>query len=307
VSRTQLPKETAFLLGAGAGLITYLAFGITIWQVRPGYTGQIVYILSVAVAGLSYRIIRLSKRNAELGKQLAKLELSTSGESLAIEEMANIDGLAKGLLGLMVHLTQPPHSDTQHHLTYVREEYVVHGDDGTFNWIVEGYNALDTPSPTLFVKISGDSPLDVTELPLTVLDRLRGDAPLRTACVGDRPNCKAYAVEFQNPLEPRQNFSIQVNCRWKNTFIRTRRRDYVFFSWGEFASLGIDRLTGRLVCDIPIVDFVLERFDDGQRLREPRQPQVMDSSAKHTVLEWEVLNPRSIYVLSFTKLLGTQQ
>ena len=299
--RDSLPTETAILLGSGAGLVTYLAFGIAIWQLWPGYAAQAIYILCVIVAGLAYRVIRLSRRSASLNNQLEELRRSTAVESQTLEEMAHIDGLARGLLGLMVHLTQPPYSDTQHHLTYVREEYVVHGDDGTFNWILKGHNALDSPSQSLFVKISGDSPVDVTELPLTVLDRLHGDRPLTTTCVTDRPNCKAYAIEFERPLEPMQAFEIQVNCRWDNTFIRTRRRDYVFFSWGAFAALGIDRLIGRLVCDTTIADFVLERFDDGQRLREPRQPRVMDSSSKHTVLEWEVLNPRSIYVLSFTK------
>lgn len=203
----------------------------------------------------------------------------------------------------MIHLTQPPYADDQHHLTYVREEYVVHGDDGTYNWTLCGKNALNSDSSCIYIKISGDSPIDLSELPITSIDKLNGDNRLNMSCIGDRPNCKAFAIQFTNPIAPGQSFEIQLSCRWDNTFLRTHKRDYVFFSWGAFATLGIDRLIGRLVCDTPVTDFALERFDDGQRLREPRQPRVVDTSDRHTVLEWEVLNPRSIYVLSFTKLL----
>jgi hypothetical protein len=303
MARKPWPDEMSVIVGTGAALITYLGFGITLWVIKPSYYIQAIYVLVIALAILIYRDFRLSREIVDLRAELTLARNTiTAGNDLV--EAGHIDGLAKGLLGLMVHLTQPPYTDSPHHLDYVREEYVVHGDDGTYNWTLSGNNALEADSRSIFVKISGDSPIDVSELPVTATDRLHGDVQLNLSCIGDRPNCKAFAIEFLSPLSPGEAFELQLSCRWDNTFLRTHKRDYVFFSWGAFAALGIDRLIGRLVCDTPVTDFVLERFDDGQRLRESRQPLVLDTSDRHTVLEWEVFSPRSIYVLSFTKLLS---
>ena len=303
MARKIWPSEASILAGGGVALITYLGFGITIWAIDPNYYIEAIYILSVAVGTLIYRDFRLSRQIIGLRAELASVK-NTIAATSDLGELAHIDGLARGLVGLMVHLTQPPYTDDRHHLSFVREEYVVHGDDGTYNWTLSGQNASDSVSQSIYVKISGDSPIDLTELPVTVIDRLHGDAQLRFSCIGDRPNCKAFSIDFVQPLSPGDAFELQLSCRWDNTFLRTHTRDYVFFSWGAFAALGIDRFIGRLVCDTPVTDFVLERFDDGQRLREPRQPRVVDTSDRHTVLEWEVLNPTSIYVLSFTKVLS---
>jgi hypothetical protein len=300
------PGEVSVLIGAGAALITYLGFGITLWAIYPSASLEIIYLLIVLLAILIYRDFRLSRRIVGLGDDLVSLRRAAEAAG-ELGDVAHVDGLAKGLLGLMVHLTQPPYADDRHHLTFVREEYIVHGDDGTYNWTLSGLNASNASSSAIFVKISGDSPIDLSELPMLAVDKMNQDSELVISCIGDRPNCKAFAIQFTAPLNPGEVFEIQLTCRWDNTFLRTHKRDYVFFSWGAFATLGIDRLIGRLVCDTPVTDFILERFDDGQRLREPRQPRVVDSSARHTVLEWEVASPRSIYVLSFTKLLSGRQ
>lgn len=294
--------EMSSLLGLGAALITYLGFGVTIWAETTSFSDEALYVLSVALIAVGWRCVVLTRRAARLSAEAEQARKAlTSADTSA--DLAHLDGLATGLIGLVVNLTQPPYTDTQHHLTCVREEYIVHGDDGTFNYFLTGYNDLETDSATLFVKVAGDSPLDVKQLPLTAIDRLHGDTELTVTCIGDRPNCKAYAIEFLTPLHRNDAFDIQVNCRWDKTFLRSRQHDYAYFQWGAFAERGIDRLIGRLVCDVPVTDFVLDRIDDGRRLREPRQPRVMDSSDRHTVLEWEVIRPVAIYVLSFTKFL----
>ncbi len=301
------PKtEISAQIAVGAVLITYLGFGITIWVLTKSFAIEIIYFLVVALVVVTWRCIALTRHATALASEVeqAKDSRVTAG---ALADLAHVDSLATGLIGMVVHLMQPPHTDTQHHMTYVREEYIVHGDDGTFNWLLVGHNALQTDSSTLFIKIAGDSPLDISEIPISAIDRLHDDTELNITCIGDRPNSKAYSIEFLEPLHAGDTFEIQLNCRWDKTFLRTRQHDYVYFQWGAFAELGIDRLVGRLVCDVPIADFVLERLEDGKRLREPKQPRVMDASDRHTVLEWEVIHPIAIYVLSFTKLLPSER
>jgi hypothetical protein len=295
------PTEGSVLIGAGAALITYLGLGVTLWALYRNYYIEGLYALIVALAIVIYRDFKLSNQIARLHAELANAKHTAIARDS--RELDHIDGLARGLVGLMVFLTQPPYFDDHHHFTYVREEYVVHGDDGTYNWTLSGRNVRESDSEAIYVKISGDSPIDLSELSIKSVDKLHDDGQLSISCVGDRPNCKVFAVQFARPVRPGESFEVQLSCRWDNTFLRSHMRDYVFFSWGAFATLGIERLVGRLVCDTPVTDFILERFDEGQRLREPHQPRVVDTSERHTVLEWEVRDPRSIYVLSFTKLL----
>ncbi len=262
---TQRPPsaEVSLLTGIGAALITYLGFGLTIWAFTNSYAIEAIYVLGVALAVVSWRCIVLTRRVESLSSEIRQADENARIPADVLADLAHVHGLASGLIGLVVNLTQPPRTDTQHHLTYVREEYIVHGDDGTFNYVLAGYNALDTESATLFVKVAGDSPMDVSRIQLTAIDRLNGDAELQVTCIGDRPNSKAYSIEFLSPLQHQEPFEIKVICRWDKTFLRSRIHDYVYFQWGAFAELGIDRLVGRLVCDVAVTDFVLERIQDG--------------------------------------------
>ena len=284
------------LVGVGAALVSYLGLGIAVWQLTESLLALSVYILAVVVAFLVLRLRRIRRAYDELAREHA---VSVA----AAEELSQADNLSRGMFALVVYLTELPRADTRHHLTFVKEEYTIIRDDGIYTWTLEGFNVLSTPSRAIYVKITGDSPVDAAEIPIDVVDRLHGERKLVAKCIGDRPNCKTYAIEFLEPLQMGAEFRIRLSCRWNNTFPRSRSRDYVYSGWGSFAAQGIDRLVGRLVCDTPITDVLLERIEDAQKLREPRQPLIEEVAPQRSIVEWEVPHPQSIYVLSFTKLV----
>jgi len=151
--------------------------------------------------------------------------------------------------------------------------------------------------------LSGDSPADVSSLSLAVTDEAAsarfGDGHVQV--VSDLPYLKVFDILFTKPLNKDEYFDLRISCRWDNTFARSRRYDYVFFPWGQYAALGIDKSIGRLVSDVPISDFVLERLESGRLVKERAQPKLVDTAPHHFVLEWEVSNPRHVYILRFTK------
>lgn len=287
------PREMRFLLVAGAALTSYLGLGIAIWQIDADILLLLVYVLVVMLAFIVVRQRRLVGDLAALRRDYR--------EALALsEEVKTLDALSRGMLGLVGYLLALPRGDTRHHLISVEEEFVISGDDGLYSWSLHGFNAVESISSQLFVKVSGDSPMDVSEIPIQVVD-LREDRPLVVQCISDRPNCKTYAIEFLEPLARAEEFRIRIDCRWDNTFLRTRSLDYVYSAWGAFAGQGIDRLHGRLISDVELSDVLLERLEDGQRLREPRQPLVTSQHGGKWKVDWEVQAPESIYLLSFRK------
>jgi hypothetical protein len=118
----------------------------------------------------------------------------------------------------------------------------------------------------------------------------------------DHAFCKVYSIPFPAPLLKGQAFRLNISCRWDNAFSRSRQYDYVFSAWGAYAIQGIDRLVGRVVSDVPLSHFVLERLEgEDQRIKDPVQPKHIETGPQRHVLEWEITNPRHVFLLTFRK------
>lgn len=288
--------ETKSILLDIVGLLGYLGIGIALWQLTMSFLLIIIYVQFIICLLL---LIRWYMMNQEL----AQLEESLSLARRSKEELQRIQGLFKGMLGLWLYATEPPFFDTRHHFTFIEEEYIIHGDNGTYNWILRGFNTLDKPSQFLTVKFSGDAPIDISSLALSVIDNLTGqryhDKQIRL--VKDMPYLKIFDIIFSKSIIKGQYFELKLSCRWDNTFPRSRKHDYVFFPLGYYAIKGIDKMFVRFVSDVPISYFVLYRLDSGHLVKEPAQPKIVDKARRHFTLEWENSNPECVYILRFTK------
>src|SRR5713226_8458574 len=157
----KLDDETKNILLDIIGLLGYLGLGIALWQLTMSLIFMIAYVLSIVCLVLLIRYYTIKQELTQL-----KRRLNFAGQSN--EELEQTQGLFKGMLGLWLYSTETPLSDTWHHFTFVEEEYIIHGDDGTYNWILSGSNTLDKPSQYLTVKFSGDAPIDTSSLALSV-------------------------------------------------------------------------------------------------------------------------------------------
>ncbi len=279
-----------------AGLTAYLGLGITLWQI----TTSIPYIVAYTLLILC---LLLLLRYHILHQTLDQLQGQLNNDRHHMEKLQQVQGLFEGMLGLWFYTTELPTADIKHHFTFLEEEYIIHGGNGTYNWILEGRNTLDEYSQSLTLKFSGDAPTDTSALALSVVDDLTGqryhDKQIKIA--KDLPYLKTFEVIFPEPIAKEEQFKLRLSCRWDNTFPRSRRYDYVFFPLGYYAAKGIDKLLVRLVCDVPLNDFILSRLDSGRLVKEHTQPRILSRGSKHFVLEWEVSQPQHVFVLQFTK------
>jgi hypothetical protein len=292
----KLDEETKRILLEIAGLFGYLGLGLTLWQLTMNAPLMFAY-------GLFILCILLLLRYRRVNRKLTQLQEKLSAYGQSTEELQLVKGLFEGMLGLWLYSTEYPTSDTKHHFTSFHEEYIIHGDNGIYNWLLRGYNTLDEPSHVLTLKLTGDTPIDTSSLSLSVVDNCTGqryhDKQIRV--VKDLPYLKILDIVFPKPIEKDECFDLRIGCRWDNTFPRSRRYDYVFFPFGHYAAKGIDQSFVRLVCDVHISDFALHRLEAGRLIKERAQPKIVDTSRRHFTLEWEIANPQHVYILRFTK------
>jgi len=100
-----------------------------------------------------------------------------------------------------------------------------------------------------------------------------------------------------------EKFDLLISVRWPNTFTRSRENDYMFFPLGYEYQRGIDRYVIRLISDVPIIEYQLERLAEGNLIKERSQPKVVEKTRDHITLEWETTQPQWIYMLRFRKQL----
>jgi hypothetical protein len=281
------------LAGGGAALVGYLGLGVSLWQIAPGAMVQIIYVESTALLSL----VAFSLYQASY---ISSLEESAREVSPLIAAFEQSQRLAQSTFGLVVNLIEEPRVDQVHHFRCITEEYFIHGNDGTFNWTFDGECSAHR-SMALIVKVSGDSPCDVKALAIAVTDELRAGSFLDYEVLTDRPYCKVLAIYFAKPLGNGDSFKVRFSCRWNNTFPRSRRYDYVFSQWGSYALGGVDKIVGRLAGDLPLSNFKLAKFEDGEWVDTTHQPREVDSSRNRTELQWNIVNPVHIYLLSFEK------
>ena len=288
------------LAGAGAALVGYLGFGVSLWQIYPGWIPQIIYVLSTALAGTLALTFYQASHIFRLRDQLIALEASSREPHPFLADFEQTQRLAQSTFGLVVNLIEEPRVDQVHRFRQITEEFFVHGNDGNFNWTFDGECVTDR-SMELIVKVSGDSPCDVNSLGISVVDELHDGSELEYIVLTDRPYCKVLAIFFRRHLSQGDPFKIRFSCRWNNTFPRARQFDYVFSSWGSYAINGIDRLVGRLVYDLPLTNFKLAKLEDGEWVDTTHQPLEVHSSRNRTELQWNITNPTHVYLLSFEK------
>ena len=273
--------------------MTYLGLGIALWQIAPGPLPQIIYVETVAIAGASTYLFYQAS-------YISRLEARDFQFSLHMADFEQARLLAQSTFGLVVNLIEEPREDQVHHFRCITEEYYIHGSDGTFNWTFDG-ECTAQRSIDLIIKVSGDSPCDVDALAISVTDVLHKDTKLDYQVLTDRPYCKVLIIYFAKPLGNGDQFKIHFSCRWNNTFPRTRQYDYVFSYWGTYCSEGVDRILGRLACDLPLSNFRLQKLEDGKWSDTTHQPREVDSSRNRTELEWDIVNPGHVYLLRFEK------
>ncbi|MGN9788767.1 hypothetical protein ACTMTF_45745 [Nonomuraea sp. ZG12] len=285
------------IIGLGGALVGYLGLGVAIWNIAGQVLPLVVYVLLVFVGVMGVRIYGGQKELKYLENKCAELtELS--------QQSADLTHLAYGLSASISYLAGEPRGDYSHHYTQVIEEYAIHGDDGTYIWTLRGYNATSKPSEKIGVKFIGDRPMSAQALDITVVDLLQPENDLKVELVTDLPHYKSIAVFFGSSLPPQGEFALKISCRWNETFTRERRFDYVMFVMGVVAARGVDRMTGRLICDLPIVDFRLEECSHNGLLPAAVQPHQVDSTSHRTILEWHARDPKSMYLLRFHKGLS---
>ena len=291
-------KNIKSILLDAAQMLGYLALGIAIWETSKNAYLVIIYALLMLM-------LMIVLRYNYLIKKVSHLESLVNNSEDSIKDAARIKDLFEGMLSLILYITEKPSVEAKHKFTFIEEEYIVHGDDGIYNWKLKGYNPDGKPSRSLTIKYSGDSPIDVSSLSLSVIDK-QNDLRFtddQIKIITDMEYLKILRLEFPDKIEKGSKFDLIISCRWDNTFTRSRKHDYVFFAWGFYASKGVEKLVGRLVCDVPISNFVLERLEKGSLIKEIHQPKIIESKSNHYVLEWEATNPNHFYILRFTKEL----
>lgn len=290
------------LLTLGAGLATLIGLAIALWQVTNDLWCVAAYVACIWVCGLGVANSQMRKALAQAADKADRDESALEGLQNAVAEADQAAKVAQGLTGLAAYLTQEPTRDRRHHYSLVREEYIIDDDDdGTFSWLLEGTNVSDDASNELVLKITGDTAADLVTFQVAARDH-SSDRALTVAILTDLPLIKVCAVQFAEPVRPGDAFAIKVTCRWPTAFLRDRIDDYVFLAWGYFALCGVDLLEGRIRSNGPIVSSRLERIGaEGVPIVEPGQPRHVIATSGRDELEWSLENPRSMYLVRFTK------
>jgi hypothetical protein len=214
-------------------------------------------------------------------------------------ELENVGDLADGMVGLGYYLSQDPRTDDSNHYYEVKESCILYGDDATFDYDLRGYRVVPGETDVLHFKFGGDSPVDADTLGLEAQD-LQIKQPLQVRVVRDDPYFKVFQVNLARALSEGDNFHVRISLRWNNTSPRSRRRDYLFSSWGSFAALGVDHLSFRLSADVDVPSATLEVLSGGHRDRARIQPKITNKDGR-CELYWAADNPTDLYLLRFEK------
>ncbi|HEV2754356.1 MAG TPA: hypothetical protein VG318_01090 [Actinomycetota bacterium] len=288
-------SETNKLLTYFSAAIGTTALGIAIWQIvtEPIARGlaETIYVLVLLVLVLFTRVRALETKTASAVADAATLRVrAASNESQEL--------LAQGLLSLVVLVHVPPLADEIHHFSLIREEYVIRGEGGTYNWRFEGWNRSGSVSESLVIKLSGDAPASLDSLGLSIKNA-NTNTDLSFTVKLDRPHVKVIEICFDPPLVEGAGFAVDVSCKWENIFPHSRATNYVFFPWGAIAPQRVDKYQTRLVSDAPIAAFELRKIQPGQSVAVLPQP--LETTSPVWALDWQTPRPEDIYVLTFSR------
>jgi hypothetical protein len=278
-------------------LTTYTGTVVAIWTLPWSSVVKATVLAVIILCAVMVMILA----QAVAGRQQIKALLRD--KELLEKQLADADSasdLENSMIALAHALSQPPTSDSNNHFYEVVETYRIDGSDATYRYTLRGMRIADGTAGYLAFKVSGDSPADASSLMAEATDLSTGD-PLSIAFLRDDTHFKVIQVIFKSPLAQNDQFNIEISLRWNGTFPRVRRRDYLFSTWSQYASQGIDRLTCRLNSDLEVRNVVLEELREGRRHRSETQPKIVNAHGRCEVT-WVSNNPSALYLLQFEKV-----
>jgi hypothetical protein len=278
-------------------LTTYTGLVVAVWAL-PWSASAKATVLGVFIL-IAVMVVVLAKTGATR-REIKALKLEKEALERQISDADYASDLENGMIALAHALTQLPTDDSQNHFYEVEESYRIDGNDATYKYTLRGVRVAEGSADYLAFKVSGDSPADASTLLAEAVDLTTGD-PLSIAFLRDDLYFKVIQVIFRPPLAKSDTFKIEITLRWSGTFPRTRRRDYLFSTWSQFASLGIDRLTCKLSSDLELKNVVLEELRDGRRQRSDTQPKIISAHGRCDVT-WVSTSPGALYLLQFEKV-----
>lgn len=289
-----LPSPRKTLLITIPALLAYVGLVFAVSEVATSFPWVVVSVLAIAMAAGVGLYLDLQQAHSRLKTEYT--DVTAAGmRAKAIEQMN------AGMVSLVLYLAHDPPHDEQHRFSRILEEYVIHGDDGTYNWRLLGSNAGTEASEEMTIKVAGDGPLDEADFQISVTDGATREELEDVNICEDTPHIKTLTIPFPKPLTPGESFDLHVSARWKNSFLRSRRDDYVFFVWGHYPVNGVDELVARLVSDVPLTNMELLALSASGAAPATVQPQVVDSSRNHYTVECKVKHPREVFLLKFRK------
>lgn len=288
------------VLGRTLEICTIVGLAAGIWSLPMSGPVRLLLLTNLVLAIVCVALLQLNHGHR------AALERSRSENERLMFTLSRLDGLdelSEGMVALLNFLSQDPIHDTEHHYSLIRERYVIDNDDATYETELQGRRVVDGYTSHLIVKIAGDTPADQRTI-LAAARSVDDGNDLPVSFIRDDPYFKILAIELSNPLERNDGFKIAMNFRWAGTFPRSRRHDYLFSAWGYVAALGVDRIEGTLLSDVPLHAPVLEELRDGRHKRSAIQPKhVLRDGRRRSEVSWAVDNPDAVYLLRFEKLL----
>ena len=189
-----MSKETRRILLDIANLSAYLALGIALWELfRNALAIGLYFVLIIFVI----TFLRLREKS----KEVTTLKREIEESARAKKEAEFLAALVDGMLGLYLYTTEPPVEDPHHRYTLDEEEIIIQGEDGIFNWHLQGVNVSGTASHSLVLKVSGDSPTDIATMGVSVVDKRTGERfpQDHIKVVKDYPYMKVFELVFPKP------------------------------------------------------------------------------------------------------------
>jgi hypothetical protein len=288
------------VLGRTVEICTIVGLAAAIWSLPT--SGPILFLLLTDLVLVIVCVALLQLNQAHR----TTLEQSRSENERLMFTLSRLDGLdelSEGMIALLNFLSQEPIHDSEHHYSIIRERYVIDNDDATYETELQGRRVVEGYTSHLIVKIAGDTPVDQRTI-LPTARSLDADVDLPVSFIRDDPYFKILAIELAFPLELNDSFNITLSFRWAGSFPRARQHDYLFSAWGYVASLGVDRIEGLLLSDVPLHAPVLEELRDGRHKLSAIQPKhASREGGRRSEVSWAVDNPDAVYLLRFEKLL----
>jgi hypothetical protein len=280
-----------------ASLVTYTGFVVAIWELPWSTPTKVVLLALIVMVAVT---VVIAARAAQVRRELVQMLERNIVLEAQVADADDTNELENGMIALFHILTEEPTTDLDNHYTEVVESYRIDGSDATYEYQLQGVRVAEGNAASMEFKISGDAPSDASSMLAEAMDGATRER-LGIAFVRDESYFKVLQVIFKEPIASGERFNIDVTLRWRGTFPRGRRRDYLFSHWGLYARRGIDRLTCKLSSDVEVRHVILEELKDGRRHPSETQPKIVSAHGRCEVT-WSAMGPNVLYLLQFEKV-----